>query len=212
MYTNLTNHIIMVRHGQAQNNVERRLAGRMEGVMLTPEGVRQSEYAAAMLRPARVSAIYASPVERADRTARIISAGCGGVPVVTDERLTEIDMGKFTGMTFDEVRVEHSDIFAKFYEGDVEIAHKGVETFEQVRRRVTDVVSEVSGLGGNVVLVTHMDPIKAVLGEVTGMPPERLSRVEIENAALNVFARVRAGGGRLSLRALNLMDTARLAW
>jgi len=216
----------MVRHGQARNNVKRMLAGRMDGVPLTPEGVRQAEHAAKMLASAGVSAIYSSPIERAAETARMISEACG-VPVVVDERLTEIDMGKFTGMTFEEVVSGHDDIFAKFYGGDVEIAHKGVETFEQVRRRVTGIVSEVvSGGGsaggeggaddnddddddGNAVLVTHMDPIKAMLGEIAGISPERLLHAEIANAALNVFRK--EPDGSLSLLALNVMDASRFA-
>ncbi len=222
----MVRHVIMVRHGQARNNVERMLAGRMDGVPLTPEGVRQAERAAKMLASAGVSAIYSSPIKRAAETARMISEECG-VPVTVDERLTEIDMGKFTGMTFEEVVSGHDDIFAKFYGGDVEIAHKGVETFEQVRRRVTGIVSEVvsgggdaaagSGGGadsndddnGNAVLVTHMDPIKAMLGEIAGISPERLLRAEIANAALNVFRREPDGG--LSLLALNVMDASRFA-
>ncbi|MCE2497824.1 MAG: histidine phosphatase family protein [Nitrosopumilaceae archaeon] len=218
-------HVIMVRHGQARNNVKRMLAGRMDGVPLTPEGVRQAEHAAKMLASAGVSAIYSSPIERAAETARMISEECG-VPVVVDERLTEIDMGKFTGMTFEEVVSGHDDIFAKFYGGDVEIAHKGVETFEQVRRRVTGIMSEVvSGGGsaggeggaddnddddnGNAVLVTHMDPIKAMLGEIAGISPERLLHAEIANAALNVFRK--EPDGSLSLLALNVMDASRFA-
>lgn len=223
----MVRHVIMVRHGQARNNVERMLAGRMDGVPLTPEGVRQAEHAARMLASAGVSAIYSSPIERAAETARMISEECG-VPVTVDERLTEIDMGKFTGMTFEEVVSGHDDIFAKFYGGDVEIAHKGVETFEQVRRRVTGIVSEVVSGGrdaaagseggaysnddddnGNAVLVTHMDPIKAMLGEIAGISPERLLRAEIANAALNVFRKEADGG--LSLLALNVMDAARFA-
>ena len=226
----MVRHVIMVRHGQAQNNVKRMLAGRMDGVPLTPEGVRQAGHAARMLASAGVTAIYSSPIERAAETARMISEECG-VPVIVDERLTEIDMGKFTGMTFEEVVSGHDDIFAKFYGGDVEIAHKGVETFEQVRRRVTGIVSEVASGGaagseggadsdddgddndnndnGNAVLVTHMDPIKAMLGEIAGISPERLLHAEIANAALNVFRKEPDGG--LSLLALNVMDASRFA-
>jgi len=237
----------MVRHGQAQNNVERRLAGRMDGVKLTPRGVEQAGRAAAMLADMGISAVYSSPIARAADTAKIISDGCG-VPVHVDERLTEIDMGKFTGMTFEEVASTHGDISTKFYGADVEIAHKGVETFEQVRRRISDMISYVverhgSGGGGddddnnatataaaaaaaaatpadggsgtpaeNVVLVTHMDPIKAVLGMTVEISPERLLHMEVANASLNIF-RVgrREEDGGLSLLALNVMDATRFA-
>ena len=62
---------------------------------------------------------------------------------------------------------------------------------------------------GNAVLVTHMDPIKAMLGEIAGISPERLLRAEIANAALNVFRK--EADGSLSLLALNVMDASRFA-
>lgn len=205
----------MVRHGQAQNNIERRLAGRMDGIMLTPDGIAQAQQAARMLCSAGISAIYSSPISRAVETARIISEKCQ-IKMGIDERLTEIDMGKFTGMKFEEIVSSHGDIFTKFYEGDVEIAHNGVETFEQVRRRVFDIMSDVTSNDadgnvedGSIVLVTHMDPIKAMLGEVTGISPEKLLHIEIKNASLNVFDA--SDDDTLSLMAFNVMDASRFA-
>lgn len=205
----------MVRHGQAQNNVERKLAGRMDGILLTTLGISQAQQAAQMLESTGcISAIYSSPITRALKTAQIISEKCK-IKASTDDRLTEIDMGKFTGMSFADVASSHGDIFTKFYQGDVEIAHKGVETFEQVRRRVLDVICDVidnddNNNSGIAVLVTHMDPIKAMLGAITGISPEKLLHIEIKNASLNVFD-VANNDNALSLLAFNVVDASRFA-
>ena len=204
----------MIRHGQAQNNVERRLAGRMDGINLTKDGITQAEHAALMLESAGVCAIYSSPILRAAETARIVSEQCR-VPVKTDSRLTEIDMGKFTGMKFEEAFASHGDIFTKFYQSDVEIAHQGVETFDQVKKRVLDMIREIlqdhnkQEEDGNIVLVTHLDPIKAVLVDLSAIPPEMLFHTTIENAALNVFNVDE--NDKLSLYALNVMDASRFS-
>ena len=209
--------IIMVRHGEAQNNVDRVLAGRQDGVMLTPLGVKQAQYAAQMLGTIcnEISAIYSSPVTRAFDTACMISQQCCNTDVVVDERLTEIDMGKFTGMSYADVALSHGDLSTKFYQRDIEIAHMGVETFEQVRKRVLDIVCGGGGGGvmhaddtGVVVMVTHMDPIKIVLGEATKMPIEQLLRTSIKNASLNVFD-MEGAEQQLSLLALNAMEASR---
>ena len=205
----------MIRHGQAQNNVERRLAGRMDGVNLTEDGIKQAEHAAIMLESAGVSAIYSSPILRAAETAKIISERCG-VPVKTDPRLTEIDMGKFTGMRFEEVLESHGDIFTKFYQSDVEIAHQGVETFDQVKKRVFDMICDIlqkdnNQKDENVALVTHLDPIKAVLVDLSAIPPDMLLHTEIANAALNVFNVADNNNNKLSLYALNVMDASRFS-
>ena len=64
--------IIFLRHGQATNNTKRVLAGRTPGVPLTEKGVDQAEKAAKFLEEMNVSAIYSSPIERAQDTAEII--------------------------------------------------------------------------------------------------------------------------------------------
>ena len=65
--------IIFLRHGQAENNVKRILAGRTDGVSLTKTGIEQADRIAEYLKPLDISAIYSSPIERASHTAKIVA-------------------------------------------------------------------------------------------------------------------------------------------
>ena len=199
--------IIFLRHGQAQNNVKRVLAGRTPGVSLTSDGINQAKKIAKFLKPMNISTIYTSPIERAHKTAEIV-AKHNSVDCRIDERLIELDMGKFTGMQYDEIFQSHGNVFMKFYEGDLEIAHNGVETFPEVKKRVLDIVDNVLNehKGENVVLVTHMDPIKAMISTVMDLKPQSLFELIIANASLTVF---REEGGKLSVKAINAMDSTR---
>lgn len=199
--------IIFLRHGQAQNNVKRVLAGRTPGVPLTNDGINQAKKIAKFLKPMNISTIYSSPIERAQKTAEIV-AKHNTVDYRIDERLIELDMGKFTGMAYDEIFKTHGNVFMKFYQGELEIAHNGVETFPQVKKRVLSIVDHVLNehKGENVVLVTHMDPIKAMLSTVMDLKPESLFELIIANASLTVF---REEGGKLSVKAINAMDSTR---
>jgi len=196
--------IIFLRHGQAKNNVERVLAGRTDGVSLTDKGIKQAQSIAKFLKPMKISTIYSSPIERASKTAEIV-AKHNKIDYTTDERLIELDMGKFTGQPYDEVFKKHGNVFLKFYEGQIEIAHNGVETFTEVKKRVLSMVDHV--LKGhndkNVVLVTHMDPIKSMLATVMDLKPQSLFELIIANGSLTVF---REEGGKLSVKAINAMD------
>src|SRR3989304_4243141 len=89
--------LIFMRHGQAINNTKRLLAGRTPGVSLTPKGVEQAKRIAKFLKPFNISAIYSSPIERAEKTAAIV-AKHNSLEYKIDERLIELDMGKFTVM------------------------------------------------------------------------------------------------------------------
>lgn len=199
--------IIFLRHGQAKNNTERVLAGRTPGVPLTDDGIDQAKTAAEFVEKMNVTKIYTSPIERALQTAEIVG-NHNAIDVVSDERLIELDMGKFTGMKYDEIFSKHGNVFLKFYSGDLELAHNGVETFAEVKSRVLDIIDHVVGQhkDENVLLVTHMDPIKAVLSSVMDLKPQSLFELIVANASLTVFNEYQGG---LSLKAINVMDPSR---
>ena len=205
-------YVVFVRHGQGRNNVERVLAGRTPGFELTPTGRSQAERAGRFLEQMGIAAVYASPVERARRTAEIISEACSLEPTVTED-LTELDMGSFTGMQYDQIFERHGNIFTRFYAGDAEVTEMGIEPFARVRERVKRAVDRAvrEHPGRNVALVTHMDPIKAMLSEVISPSPVTLFETIIANASVNVF---KEEDGRFFLAAVNVMGPERFdgAW
>jgi len=200
-------YIIFLRHGQAENNTKRVLAGRRPGIPLTLVGQEQSEKIAKFLKPFNISTIYSSPIERAQKTAEIVSQH-NSLEIKTDERLIELDMGKFTGMPYDEIFEKHGNVFLKFYDGDLEIAHNGVETFVEVKKRILNMIDFVirEHNDENVLLVTHMDPIKAMISSIMGLEANSLFELIIENASLTVFKEEQ---GRLTISAINVMDSER---
>jgi len=199
--------IIFLRHAQAENNTERILAGRTEGVPLTKTGIEQAEQIAKYLKPLDISAIYSSPIERASHTAEIVAKN-RSLEVVLDERLTEIDMGKFTRMNYDDMFAKYGNIFLKFYENDPVIAEHEVETFPQVQSRILDMVSHIveKHKNENVILVTHMDPIKSMLSTVMDLRPKALFELIIANASLTI---IKEQDKKFSLSAINAMNIDR---
>ena len=199
--------IIFLRHGQAENNTKRILAGRTEGVPLTKTGIEQVERIAKYLLPLNISAIYSSPIERAKHTAAIIAEN-NSLNYELDDRLIEIDMGKFTLMNYDDMFAKYGNIFLKFYENDPVIAEHEVETYSHVQSRVLDMIDYVIKKHGNqnVVLVTHMDPIKSMLSIVMDLKPKTLFELVIGNASLTI---IKEQDKKFSLSAINAMDADR---
>ncbi|MGQ0638519.1 MAG: histidine phosphatase family protein [Nitrososphaerota archaeon] len=196
--------IIFLRHAQAENNVERILAGRTKGIPLTQTGVQQAEKIATFLQPLKISTIYSSPIERALHTAEIVAnkfdLGCK-----IDDRLTEIEMGSFSGMQYDEMFTKYGNVFLKFYQDSSLIQKNGVETFSNVKKRVLDMVNYCSKKheGQNILLVTHMDPIKAMISTILQLKPESLYELVIRNASLTI---VKKEQNNYSLTAINSMS------
>ena len=199
--------IIFLRHGQAENNIKRVLSGRTKGVPLTETGIKQAQLCAEFLENMGVSAIYSSPIQRAKHTAEIVGKHMS-LDVSVDDRLTELDMGKFTGMPYDEIFNSHGNVFLKFYNGELEIAHNGVETFAQVKKRVFEIIDDVTKMhpDENVLFVSHMDPIKAMLSTVLDLSAVNLFELIIANASLTIFKK---HDPNFSLLGLNVMHPLR---
>ena len=199
--------IIFLRHAQAENNTKRILAGRIEGVPLTKVGIEQAGRIAKYLKPLNISAIYSSPIERASHTAEIVAKN-NSLDYELDDRITEIEMGRFTRMNYDDMFAKYGNIFLKFYENDPVIAEHEVETFLEVQRRILDMVTHVvkKHKNENVILVTHMDPIKSMLSTVMDLKPKTLFELIIANASLTI---IKEQENKFSLSAINAMDVDR---
>ncbi len=201
--------IIFLRHGQAENNTKRILAGRTEGVPLTKIGIEQAEQIGKYLKPIGISAIYSSPIERANNTAKIV-AESNSIDYKLDDRLTELDMGKFTRMPYDKIFAKHGNVFLKFYSNDPIISKYNVETFPHVQKRVMDMLDYTIKKHDqeNVLLVTHMDPIKSVIAKVIDLKPLSLFELIIANSSLTI---IKHHDEKLSLSAINAMDADRFS-
>lgn len=198
---------LFLRHGQAKNNVERILAGRTKGFPLTELGIQQAEKIGDFLKPLNISKIYCSPIERAEQTARIV-ANKVDLNCAVDERLTEIDMGTFTGMHYDEMFEKHGNVFLKFYQGHPVVENNGIETFSSVKKRILDMVDHCSKKHNEetVLLVTHMDPIKSIISTILQPRPESLYEMIIRNASLTILKNEQS---IFSMVAINSMNSER---
>lgn len=196
--------VIMMRHGQADNNVNRILVGRHIESHLTEQGKAQVMDAAKELKSIPIDKVFVSPVTRAIETAEII---CNyiGTNYEIDERLYEIELGKLVGMNYEEVITKYGNLFLRFYsEDDPVLQGFGVETFASVKARVKKFLDEtvLHHSDKNVLTVTHLDPIKAVLSTVLDLKPEALYRWHIRNASMTI---VKHEEGIMSLSGVNIM-------
>ena len=180
---------IFMRHGQAENNVSRILVGRHIESHLTEYGRQQVADTAKQLKSVPIDKVYVSPVTRTLETAQIVCDTIG-MSYEIDERLYEIDLGALVGMNYEDVTAKHGDLFQRFYsENDPLLESFGVETFASVKRRIKSLLDEVLDKHEdcNVLMVTHLDPVKAALAAMLDLKPEALYRWHIRNAALTIL-------------------------
>ena len=147
----------LVRHGQVENP-RRVLYGRLPGYHLSAHGQAQAELLAGHFAGARLAAVLASPLERAQQTAAPIAAA-HGLEVRTDLRLIEnstIFEGAAGNLAWYILR--HPKLWWKLR--DLRAPSWGERNVDMVERMhaVVDAVREEVA-GGQVVLVSHQGPI-----------------------------------------------------
>ena len=177
---------LLIRHA-ATDLLGRTLAGRAPGVHLNMEGEAQAQRLAQRLASAALTAVYASPLERALETAAPIGRR-HGLEVVASHALMELDFGAWTGCTFDELSDQPQwRLFNTFRSGtrppDGELMIEG-----QAR-----IVAELTRLrehhpNGPVAIVSHADMIKAAVAHYLGVHLDLFHRIEISPASVTTVA------------------------
>lgn len=127
--------LFLIRHGETPLNSERRIQGSSSDPGLSERGKRQAERVGLALREERLSAIYCSPLKRAQQTAQAISP-YHSLPISLEPALKEIDAGLIEGLSMEEVKSQHSDFFQEWRAGQGELRLPGGESLAELQERV----------------------------------------------------------------------------
>jgi broad specificity phosphatase PhoE len=122
--------LILTRHGQAAAG-DVMLGGQLD-LRLTPAGREEAEALACRLTGVRIDRIIASPMLRALETAQTIATGR---PVEVDERLRELDYGRWEGLTSAEVDAHDPELRARWEHDPAETHSPGGESGDDVAAR-----------------------------------------------------------------------------
>ena len=105
--------IILIRHGETTWNIEGRYQGQ-EDTPLSERGRKQGLLLAEALREIPIDLCISSPLQRSYQTCRFC-ADLHGLPVATDERLTEINHGSWEGVLAGDIAKRYPTEFALWH-------------------------------------------------------------------------------------------------
>lgn len=162
----------LARHGETVWHAEHRYAGNSD-VALTRHGLGQAAALGAWAVDARLDAIVASPLSRAQRSAAP-SVETTGLPLRTDARLVEIDFGLAEGLAPDEIAERFPAEWAAFREAPASNPLPGGESGLQGIRRALPVLDDLHREfpDGRVLIVAHATLIRLLFCELAGMDPD----------------------------------------
>ncbi len=167
--------LIFVRHGRSVANDRDIFSNRVDQKIqhpLTELGIRQADIVANTLTMQNVTAIYASPIFRAQQTAKAVSKKLG-LPIMTEDGLREFDLGELERnsdtASWDRYHTLVDDWFlrgqydAKIpdYEGE-----DYSESFNDIKNRFVPLINKIKqthGANDVIVLVGHGGTYKCML-------------------------------------------------
>ena len=164
--------LLLVRHGETEGNVQRRLQGTEDP--LTERGRRQARDLASHLSGRDdVSKLYASPYRRAFDTASAIGAALGVEPEPRPA-LAEIDVGRAAGYRFEAWAEAFPQEAARFRIRGVDYAWPGGESGRDLAARTEKEIDRILEShrrdGGTVVVVSHGGALAWVIAHLLGEP------------------------------------------
>lgn len=166
--------LILVRHGQTAANAEGLLLGRADPP-LTDLGRRQAAaLGQALAAPARV---VSSPLTRARDTASAF-----GLPVEVDDRWVELDYGTLDLTAPGEME---AGLWERWRD-DPDFVPAGGESIAVLGARVREACAELAeeAAAADVIVVSHVSPIKAAVCWALGVGDEACWRMFVQDASV----------------------------
>lgn len=133
-----------------------------------------------------IDAIVTSPLGRAQQTAQYC-ADALGMKVDVMEELAELDFGEWEGKTFGEVIAADPELHQQWL-ADTAIAAPSGESVQAVNRRVKKALESLKKQypSGNVLVVSHVTPIKLFLRAALDAPTNVVNKIHLDLASLSI--------------------------
>ena len=170
--------LYVVRHGQTAANAAGLIQGQTDPE-LTDLGRQQAVALAAVLPPG--APVVSSPLLRARQTAESISRA-----YTVDQRWIELDFGSLEGVPVSDARLTTYPAWMH----DPDWAPEGGESLAACGRRVSEACDELlpQVAGGDVVVVSHVTPIKAAVAWALGVGPQISWRMFVDLGSITTVA------------------------
>ena len=194
--------MLLVRHGQTPTT-GKVLPTRSPGLHLADEGKRQAEAAAKRIAALpRIGAVYASSLDRARETAAPIARDTGRA-IRIDRDLVDADFGEWTGQALDKLSKKPEWTAVQRHPSGFRFP--GGESFVEMQSRVVSAVERIVDRhrGETVVVVSHADPIKAIVAHALGVHLDLFQRIAIATGSVSAVAYWPAGTMVLTVNSID---------
>ena len=193
----MTATFLLIRHA-AHVDLDQRLSGRRGDVPLSADGRAQAARLGERLHGKAIDQLVASPLTRAQTTARAI-ADQRGCAIETVEGLTELEFGDWTGRSFTAL---HDDpAWTEWNRTRSTARPPSGESMAEGQARIVGWMRQMAedAAAETIAAVTHSDLIKAAVCHVLGLSLDNLHAFDIDPASITRIVLGGWGGRVLGL-------------
>lgn len=183
--------LILTRHGQTDWNHAHRLAGTRD-ISINHTGALQARHLATLLTAIPLDVAHISTLRRTQQTLQEIQDALGLSSLLTraSPQLNERDCGAYTGMSKLVLAKSHPTE-ATLLESDWSYAPPQGESLAMVHARIMAYMRACIlpdlRRQKNVIVVSHYNPIRLLVGHFEGLPYQLRGRIQIGNSELLVY-------------------------
>jgi len=179
--------IILARHGETAWNATETFRGRAD-VPLDETGIRQAKLLGEYLSHEKIDVVYASPLQRAVKTAEAI-ASRQKLDVNVVNNLNDIDCGEWEGLTSKEVQERYTELYRDWRDKPEQVKLPGGESLTDVRNRALPFVQDaVMRCGeGKIALVSHRVVNKVLICALLGLDNSLFWSFKLDTGGITRF-------------------------
>lgn len=160
--------VYLVRHCKPRLPSDTSMCIGITDIPLSKEGFKQAEKLKGYFLNKNINAIYSSPLLRANKTAEIIADN--KIKIETRKELSEMNMGKWDGMTFADIKEKYPKEYAERGKNFENYIVKGGESMSMCRDRALEQLrSIIKDSTGNIIIVAHAGINRLILSELLGI-------------------------------------------
>lgn len=153
----------MVRHGQSEDNVLKIFS--RDNTKLTKTGIEQIKNAKEIIRKYDFKNVYYSPLTRTNETLQHLE-----LEGIAEERIREVNFGKFAGLTYNELVEKYPDESKSWFADPHTYEVPEGESLNMVYERIENFLGYVIEKDEDIVLVTHEGIIRLICAWVFDNP------------------------------------------
>ena len=168
--------IYVIRHGETNSNLTGKFQGWLDDV-LNENGIGLAELTGKGMTGIKFDAAFSSPLKRAYDTTRIVlrESGNGDLPIATDRRLMELNLGDLEGKIIrgPECEVDPGMIRIYFSTPGVLGRFPGGESIDDLKKRTQEFIKELAQKDyGRVLVGTHGCAVRAMMNFLYDNPAD----------------------------------------